>query len=350
MRWPPARTLALLPSMFLLASCGENTTPTEPEPAGDLPSLHRGLHNRWTEKAPLPGDFAISGVAAAAVHSKAAGKPIVYVLGGNITGNVADIFAYNLATNRWTKQAAQFVGTRTNGIGLIRGKLYISGGYDLSGGDGFCCGSMQRTLYAYDPAVDRITRKADMPRQTAEGVTGVIKGKLYVLSGTCTDDSPPVFDCDDPRVTRLLYRYDPVKNTWITLRAAPHSHEGGVGGVIRGRLYVAGGGNTRHLDVYNPSTNTWRSLAPLPAGRVGAAGAIQDGKLWVFGPSASDADRRTFVYDPRTNRWATKASIPVGGAHGAAASVPDKQSHILLVGGGFRPGDEGPGPSLLYTP
>jgi hypothetical protein len=45
-----------------------------------------------------------------------------------------------------------------------------------------------------------------MPRRTAEGVTGVINGKLYVLSGTCADDIPPVFDCDDPTVRRLLYR------------------------------------------------------------------------------------------------------------------------------------------------
>jgi N-acetylneuraminic acid mutarotase len=345
MKRPPARTLALLLSMFLLASCGDNTTPTEPGAAGELPLSHRGLHNTWTEKAPLPGDFAISGVAAG-VRNNAAGKPIVYVLGGNITGNVADIFAYNLATNTWTKKAAQFVGTHTNGIGLIRGKLYISGGYDLSGGDGFCCGSMQRTLYAYDPTADRITRKADMPRQTADGVTGVIKGKLYVLSGTCTDDAPPVFDCDDPSVRRLLYRYDPVTDKWMTLPPAPHPHEGGVGGVIRGKLYVAGGSS---LDVYSPSTNSWRTLAPLPAVRSGGAGAIQDGKLWVFGFSAPDADRRTFVYDPRTNRWTTKASIPVGGAEAAAAPVRDRQSHILVVGGG-RTGGEGPGPSELYTP
>jgi N-acetylneuraminic acid mutarotase len=210
------------------------------------------------------------------------------------------------------------------------------------------CESMQRTLCAYDPSADCLTRKANMPRQTAGGVTGVINNKLYVLSGTCNDDVAPVYDCVDPIVRRLLYRYDPVTDSWITLAPAPHPHEHGVGGVINGKFYVAGGSggdgiSNGFLDVYDPWSNTWKTLAPLPAPRSLAAGAIQNTKLWVI-----DFNRNTYVYDPVTNRWTTKARMPAGGFPSTAVPISTSQSHILVVNGSgpeFKPG-----PSQLYTP
>jgi N-acetylneuraminic acid mutarotase len=348
MSWPPAHNVALILSAFILASCDENRTPTEPAMSGDLTAAetsHPWLPNHWTAKPPLPGPTPWFGVAAG-VRNDAGGRPIVYVFGGNFYEvRRFWIDAYNLATNTWTTKTASFEGTQTNGVGLIGGKLYISGGY-FFGGCAFCSESRQKALYAYDPGADRITRKADMPRPTSDGVTGVINSKLYVLSGACTDDSPPVFDCDDPVVERLLYRYDPVTNTWITLRPAPHSHAHGAGGVIHGKFYVAGGSSSNILDVYDPWSNTWKTLAPLPAPRVSAAGAIQNGKLWVIGSNGSN--RTTYAYDPVTNKWTARAPLPVGGATGAAVPLSDSQSHILVIGGG--PYDPHPVPSELYTP
>ncbi|HEV8177290.1 MAG TPA: hypothetical protein VGP44_06330, partial [Gemmatimonadales bacterium] len=80
---------------------------------------------------------------------------------------------------------------------------------------------------------DRLIRKADMPQPTADGVTGVIDGRLYVLAGTCNDDSPP-FDCNEANSgnrgsSRRFYRYDPATNNWTTLPSAPHEHGYGAG-------------------------------------------------------------------------------------------------------------------------
>jgi N-acetylneuraminic acid mutarotase len=338
-------TGALVLGLFTLAACDQSPAPTEPGPAGDralavasvaLPS------NSWTTRAALPLPFGI----AAGVDLNSAGQRIVYAFGGHLFDIGFDrIYAYSHATNTWTQKAARFQGEFTNGVGKIGGKLYISGGYN-DPALGLNTENMSAALWAYDPAGDRLIRRANMPRPTAEGVTGVHNGKLYVLPGVCADEIGPVFDCDPGGAAeRLLYRYDPVTNTWTTLARSPRSHENGVGGVINGKFYVAGSGTV--LDVYDPNSNTWKALASMPAPQAAMVGGVMNSKLWVVGTFGSN--RNTYAYDPVTNTWRTRARVPAGGGNQAAVALPfDGQSHLFLMGG-FTD-DEEPLPSLLYTP
>jgi N-acetylneuraminic acid mutarotase len=345
---PP--TLAFALSLLVLAACGENTEPTPPATAEDRSALETSFalaSNTWTKRARLSDPGPRGGLAAGVVNNSA-GNPILYLLGGHFEEfQVGQVRAYNYANNTWTTKTTFVERSYTNGVGRIGGKLYFSGGY-VGGRDGFCCDATQRTLYVYDPVTDRLTRKADMPRQTAEGVTGVINGKLYVLSGTCADDEPPVFDCDVASNRRLLYRYDPATDRWTTLGPAPHSHAGGAGGVINGRFYVAGGGN-RRLDVYDPATNTWRARADLPEVRSGA-GAVLQNKLYVIGGVGPSGNRTVLAYDPVTNKWRTRASLNVGRSSLAAASLVTRFGNPKILAVGGFDGSEGPGANELYTP
>jgi N-acetylneuraminic acid mutarotase len=337
---------ALVLGLFTLAACDQGPAPTEPGPAGDraLAVASAALPpNSWTTRAALP--VAGFGMAVGA-DLTSAGQRIVYAFGGHLNNiGFQSTLAYNHTTDTWTAKAARFRGTLTNGVGKIGGRLYISGGYN-DPSVGFNSESMTAALWAYDPAGDRLIQRANMPRPTAEGVTGVINGKLYVFPGVCADEIGPVFDCEPGgAAVRLLYRYDPVTNTWTTLARSPRAHRGGVGGVINGKFYVAGPGSA--LDVYDPSSNTWKGLAPIPAPRLAPIGGVMNSKLWVVGPRESN--RTTFFYDPVTNTWKTRAPIPTGGAVAAAVALPfDGQSHLFVVGGATQ--DEEPVPSLLYTP
>jgi N-acetylneuraminic acid mutarotase len=350
----PFLSLALTLSLLTLAACSEDTNPTQPGTVGErspeAPSFALA-RNTWTKRARLPEGGPRGGLAAGVVNNSA-GQPILYVLGGHFDEfQVGQVRAYNYAKNTWTTKATFVERSYTNGVGRIGGKLYFSGGY-LGGRDGFCCDATQRTLYTYDPVADRLIRKADMPRQTAAGVTGVINGRLYVLSGTCADDEPPVFDCDVESNRRLLYRYDPATNTWTTLGPAPHSHAGGTGGVISGKFYVAGGGTVANkwLDVYDPVTNSWRTLADLPEARTAVAGTILQNKLYVIGGIGPSGNRAVFAYDPVTNTWKPRASLNIGRTSLAAASlITPFGNPKILAAGGFD-ASEGPGANELYTP
>jgi N-acetylneuraminic acid mutarotase len=348
---PPSLHLVLSLSVLALAACGESPSPTQPETAGDLapPAPLLALaSNTWTAKAPMPGYR--SGVSAG-VAPDSAGRSIVYVFGGQDDqgGTKWNIQAYDVATNTWTGKAQTTYRTRLNGVGRIGSRLYFSGGFQFHDeGDPYSA-----ELYAYDPAGDRLTRKRDMPKYTADGVTGVIGGKLYVIPGTCSGGHWPYPGSCEYEPIRQLYRYDPATNAWTKLARSPHFHKRGARGVINGKFYVAGGLTNGYtpaadLDVYDPATNTWRTLAPVPmAGPL--IGAALGGRLFVIGRSGGE--RRAYAYDPGTNTWKIRAAPKWD--HDAVVQVTlDGRPHLLAVGGVHGPYDIIPIPndSELYTP
>ncbi|MGH7526842.1 MAG: Kelch repeat-containing protein [Gemmatimonadales bacterium] len=277
--------------------------------------------------------------------NNAAGQPILYVFGGNVDDiQYHDVWAYDASTDTWTFKSNGFEGSLSNGVGKIGGKFYISGGYNHGSGDFL----PQRTLQAYDIAANRWIRKADIPLATAEGVTGVIDGKLYVLPGLCSGDGwpNPGYCAEEP--TRRFYRYDPATNTWVTRQSAPHFHKSGGAAVINGKFYVVGGLNNfdpvADLDVYEPATNRWRTLAPMPtAGR--AVATTLRGKLFVVQTS------KAYSYDPLTNKWTTRAGPPSAGTVDPVGRVSvDGTSRVLLVPTTQEGPDPRPKPSYLYTP
>jgi N-acetylneuraminic acid mutarotase len=348
------RVWAILAAALLVPALGCNEDIQQPSaPVAAAPELSTGTAavaaaNTWLVRADLPSTERF-GPAVATVKN-AAGQSVVYVIGGRTSGGLSKVQAYNTATNTWTYRASLPVPIAgSNGAGVIGGKIYISGGYADAH-------SVYPSLYVYDPAANKWSQKADMPSSGADGVTGVINSKLYVLT-----------DCEDPErcvggTTRFtLYRYDPLTDRWTTLRATRADgslvyHPLGMGGGIGGKFYVVGRqagepGQPTNLDVYDPATDQWTSRAPLPRSRWGGAGVALGGKLYVIGGTTSGDDgtwravRTTSVYDPATNTWTNKTPMPNArsGIGGSPVTV-NGQGRIEVVGG-RRPGN-----NLQYVP
>jgi N-acetylneuraminic acid mutarotase len=344
---------------FGLTACSDQTT-TEPSPgAGPSPTAPElaVASNSWIVRAKMPSSW--TDVAMATV-TNAAGQSIVYAIGGRnpIWNNPqATVTAYNAATNTWTLRHPLPVRlASTNGAGVINGKIYIS-----SGCTDRACNFPTDALFMYDPATDTWTQKRSIPPDTAsgdyqpaygDGVTGVINGKLYVLSGRFVADPPSgYFESSDP----LFYRYNPATDKWVEL-PRPSTVVGtdvwsaNLSGVIDGKFYVMGGG---WFAVYDPATNRWTKLTTgFAKDRYGAASAVLGAKLYVIGGTRYNAatDARdtlavTVRYDPTTGRWLRRADLP-GPRTGIAASrvYLDGKARIEVVGG------RGTGNNLQYVP
>lgn len=361
MRRPAPLDLALLAgyavTLLAVGGCGEET-PTQPSSLADAPATPSlaATGGSWSPIAPMPGTVGF-GVSVGAVPNSA-GQSIAYVFGGtsDFGGTGSPVRAYNVATNTWSVKTGDNAnaGFDLNGVGAIGGKLYFTGGYPEHG-EPFRSAS----TWEYNPATDVITQKADMPLHTADGVTGVIGDKLYVLPGSCYAIGlvAPGY-CNQDEFIRKLFRYNPATNIWVTKASAPHYHKNGVGGVIGDKFYVVGGNKdfdppTRALDVYDPVTNSWKTLASLPVTLQGLSGTALRGLLYVTGSvpgQTGSGSRRMYAYNPTSNQWIAKTPPPSGiGAIGNAAAKVflNGTSRMLVIQG---PGVDEPSTSGMYTP
>jgi N-acetylneuraminic acid mutarotase len=283
-----------------------------------------------------------------------AGQHLVYAFGGtdNEGGSGVQTRVYNPATDAWTFKGEESEVTvfNTNGAAKIGNNLYFSGGSFHAGGFvGFT-----PDLWAYNPAQNRLIKKAPMPKATTEGVSGVINGMLYVLPGACSGERYPDPQYCETEPFRRLFRYNPATNQWATKPSAPNYHREGAGGVIDGKFYVAGGvDNVRALDRYDPATQTWKTLAPLPVGGR-ARGAVLQRKLFVIVEElvsgGAEIKLHAFSYNPDTNTWTAKAAPKHRHDSVVALTVNGRPS--LFAIGGLQDTPSGPTATVseLYTP
>jgi N-acetylneuraminic acid mutarotase len=230
---------------------------------------------------------------------------------------VGDVRAYNVATNTWTSKRDMPVARwGMNGAGVIDGKIYVTGGYK----DGwYRAGSA--SLYVYDIASNTWTRKRDMPAVGGAGVTGVIRGQLYVITFYAGSSDPAKW-------LLKLFRYNPTTDSWTTLPSPtdyPVLNLGG--GVIDHKFYLVGntaslqeppwtGSKSRVLE-YDPVTNRWTrkrgwsSESCQIAYGCGVTGptTVMLAHVYVFGGYESgylSSGTGVFIYDPVSDTWENK--------------------------------------------
>ncbi|MFL5459845.1 MAG: Kelch repeat-containing protein [Gemmatimonadales bacterium] len=310
--------------------------------------------NSWSSKAAYPGLVTVEGFLAMAPN--AAGQSIVYYLAGHPESEAEavdgkPVKAYNVATDTWTTKAAGVEVWQTNGGGRIGSRIYFSGGFAMD--DDFRHEIfMTGEVWAYDYVGDRMIRKTGMPIIAANGVSGVIGGKLYVLPGRCSGLFFPDPGYCSSSDTRRFFRYDPAVDRWVSRPWAPHNDAAGAAGVLQGRLYIVGGVNPRtgtataDLDMYDPATNEWRTLAPIPsAGR--AIGAVIGNRFFVIVQPSTGA-ARSYDYTPGTNLWRIRPA-PSWENDGVVQVMLGGTAHLFAAGDADRFEDNTPNASELYT-
>jgi hypothetical protein len=339
MRHPALFTASLVVAVL---GCGREEGPTDPSADATLAPASPELaaaRNTWTPAAtptfvPTLRDHTLG----AAPNRN--GRTVVYTLGGTDEDGATmfRIQAWNAQNDVWSGRLSQVQVFHSNGAAKIGSRIYYTGGYDHDQGFDVPIPS----TIAYDYLQDRIVRLANLPIDGAEGVSGAIGGRLYVLPGACSGFNFPQPRACETEPTRRFFRYNPGSDTWTTLASSLHFHRGGAAAVIMGKLYVVGGVQgdqanepVRALEVYDPATNTWRTRAPIPTGGRMAGAALGS----TFFVVVSGTPVRAYSYNPGTNRWTAKAAPE---AFGPVVKVEiDGKARLFTAGGGK---------AAVYTP
>ncbi|KAA9327168.1 T9SS type A sorting domain-containing protein [Hymenobacter busanensis] len=192
--------------------------------------------NQWTRKADVPGALRANGFGFAVAG-------LGYV-GAGYSGNaeLVDFYAYDPATDTWTRRA-DYPGAARTYVGTFT--LNDAIGYAVGGYNGFTTASSAET-WAFDPATNTWTRRADLPAGRATPVAWGLNGRGYAGSGLSVNNTTPHAD---------FWTYDPAANTWAAVASLGGGPRGWANGfAVGGRGYLLGGSGPS--DVL-PSSNLW---------------------------------------------------------------------------------------------
>ena len=160
---------------------------------------------------------------------------------------------------------------------------------------------------------------AAIPVPVAAAATGLISGKIYVVSGFATYLGAPV---NNNQI------YSPSTGKWTTGAAIPTPVWSAASAVVSGTLYVIGGyeGTSQTpsnlVQAYNPTTNTWTTKSAMPTARGSLAAALDGTAIYVIGGNGATLRLNTVEkYVPSTDTWTEEAPLLVGKSETSAGLV-----------------------------
>ena len=253
----------------------------------------------------------------------------IYVMGGFEPSNAttAATERYDIKRNRWRRMADMPVALNHAAAVAHRGRVYVLGGYSSATG----LAQEVATLYRYDPGRNRWRRLPPAPTARGALTVGVIRGRLYAAGGANSSGA-----------LSTLEIYDFANRRWRTGPDMPTAREHLAGAVSGGRFYVlagraAGVGNYAVVEAYDPRARRWRRVPPMskPRGGIGAA-TVTGGRIVVAGgEETAGTIREVELYDPRTRRWSALPDLPTP-RHGLG--VVSSGRRVFTLEGGDVPG------------
>jgi N-acetylneuraminic acid mutarotase len=249
----------------------------------------------------------------------------IYVIGGFVPPNRTTAAVERLRNGRWSRVRSLPAPLNHAAAVGYRGHVYVVGGY----ADAHGLSQPARSLYRYDPRENRWIRLPDMPTARAALAVGVLRGKLYAAGGS--DGSTPM---------DTLEIYDIAKRRWTRgpSFSVPREHLGGA--TLRGRFYAVAGrngsGNLKVVEAYEPRTRRWARLPDIPKERGGnGAAALGDGIVGVGGVDGAGTIAVVDRYDLSSRMWQRLDPMPTP-RHGLA--VVASRGRVYAISGGPQPG------------
>ena len=202
---------------------------------------------------------------------------------------------------------------------VIGDKIYVIGG-QTSASDT----NGQTKNECYDPVANTWTTMRAISGGIYDLTSSVVNNKIYVFSGYGEVN------------TFVVHCYNPTTNTWTTMSEVPTVKYGATSSVVDNKVYIIGGiiGASTYQtknECYDPVANTWTTLNNMTTARGRLTSSVVGNKIYVLGGDGSKAKNE--CYNPATNTWTTLSNIPTGRS-GLTSSVVGYKIYVLGGYGG----------------
>lgn len=261
------------------------------------------------------------------------------------TMTYVSVTAQDFTSVAWGTAKYQPVGTHEVHGEVVKGKLYIFGGYDVNKKPEW---TPTKRSYVYDPVANTWTSIADLPHlPNGPGFGGITHvgltndGTNIYFAGGYTSNSDGTGQLFG---TKQVWRYNVASNTYTCLPDLPEALAAGQMRYLNGKIHYMGGANLSRADVgvhyaldLNNLSAGWKALAPLinPVNHPGSA--VYGGKIYFVGgahhqDNNSVTQKTLEAYNENTNTWTKLADMPVARDH-ISSSVVVIGTRILVLGG-----------------
>ncbi len=188
--------------------------------------------------------------------------------------------------------------------------------------------------------------RAALPLPRVALSSTVFNDQIYAIGGVTEGSEADEYGCG-AIPTPKMHVYDPVSDTWDTIKAAMHTGRNSFAScLLNGKIYAIGGQsiscyeNLASIEVYDPLANTWDTTkAAMPEKRAGISASVVNDRIYVFGGwnyTAPNSKRTVLEYDPQADQWETKKQMPAAAPYLTTSVVGEK---IYAFGGQI--GDDG---------
>lgn len=284
----------------------------------------------WTAEKPLPAARYRLGVVAPPddIYLYLVGGWQADATSSNpVTGEQAStaLERYNVCTFRWEPLAPLPAPRANAGVALVDGKLYVVGGSSATRMGALDDYRQYASVFAYDLATNRWSEVAPLPRPYAVMAVAAAQGKLYAFGGLDENSNASAQSYEYDPARNLWSVKAPMPGGPRHLAAAAP---------LNGEIYVVGGWDERtDVEIYDPVTDRWRDGPPLQQGRhsLGLT-AGPDGSLYAVGGAISASGEGSVErYRPTTGAWETLNQLNDQARLGTAAAYAAGQ--LFAVGG-----------------
>jgi N-acetylneuraminic acid mutarotase len=255
------------------------------------------------------------------------------------------ISVYDPVTDTWDTTGTPLPVNRCiygGGDMVLNGKLYVIGGIEWVYQSGEWLAVPFARVDVYDPLSDSWELKSNLPVPIGSSSVCRLDGKLYVTGGSTNEG-----------VLKTLYSYDPATDQWTELAEMIDERMVHISVAIDNKIYVIGGLKSfgpaiNSCEVYDPAEDQWSSIAPLPRNIATAGGCAVDGEIYIFGGTsvANETRLRTvYRYNPGEDSWSRLDDCP-----------PLSEQVVLAIGrtiysfGGRSAGEHVEETVFSYTP
>ncbi len=237
---------------------------------------------------------------------------------------------YDPAADRWSTAAELPRGANHVGVAELDGRLYAIGGFVEQNR------RPHDECFVYGADGDRWSSMAPLPRASGAIACVALGGRVHAIGGAVGDSN------ESRRSVEWHRLYDPAADRWSELAPLPtgRDHVGIV--AAEGRIHIVGGRvdtfytSSNYHHSYDPQEDRWRLRNPLPTARSGHGTTVYRGQIFCVGGEGSNrVFGQTEAYDLKADRWFSYAPM-LTPRHGmGAVTLGDS---IYVAGGGPQMG------------